>query len=243
MDTTVGKNGSWAQFLESFLLMLIVLILGVLVLVARTFWVRDFIGGATIGLYVCFIVYLSKNGDELSNLAARTLVLGAFTLSVCSLFFVTSVSGSGVWVNTKTKETTISKLFLVVTPFSPSITFVETSQAHKMEVRAQTSDGTPLTCTATTSGIALDSRDEVRLHERLTATDNPQQHINSVLNTRIREEVARVISSKQNQEIAQLLHFYIPHQVGSGVEKTLSSLGLRWQNGKVYLFCELIFNS
>lgn len=243
MDATLGQAAPRTRLVDNPWFTILLPIFGFLLVIARTFWG----GGDSVGwvaLLVCLglLVHLAQKTNELSDFQKITYTLIVCLLSAGSLFFIAKSDG-GVWVNTKTKETTVSRQSLTVFPFWSSVTFLETSQSRIVTVKAQTSDGIPLTCRAETVGIVLDYRDKAHLHERLTVPDNPQQHINSVLDTRIKEEIATAVNSRQNQEIAQLRQFHLPYQIGSGVQKTLSSLGLRWENGKVFLFCEVVFNN
>ncbi len=226
------------------LFVLLAMASSVLLTFARCFWGSwDTIGTSSLALVVVLIIVFCNTVDDLKLQGKLGIILAMFTISTCSLFWVLQTK-DGVWVNTTTKETTLSHGLVAVFPFQSAVYFVGLKQDQTTKVKATTSDGIPLTCAANARGIVLNKESE-SLEKALTSDEarNPEAKIAGTLGNEIRAAAATVIAAKTSQEIDQLRQFYIPYHVGSRLGNNLSSLGLRWNEGTIQLSCEVIFNS
>jgi hypothetical protein len=202
----------------------------------------DLIGWVAILSTISLTAVLWKNVDNYDVIPRTTLVVALAIVSTSSFFWVKSSQG-GVWVNTEEKTTTLSRGAISIRPFQSSAYFVPLEQSQSTRVKVVANDGIPLTCNVSALGIVLDKEGE-KLEAALTAEPgNPGVRIAKMLGAEIQAATAQAIGPKSSSEIAQLRQFYIPYHVGSRLGNTLASLGLRWNEGRVHLSCEVIFNS
>lgn len=240
-SSLLGAFKSWGTY---FCLGLFVLVVGAIPLLSdrdSTAYSVLYSTGMILWLTAGFLLLFK----ELPVRAAICLAL-VFPVTLASLCVEVS-SKKGIWVNTKSKETTHSERVLFFKPFEPSVYFLNKKQGTHVRVNVIARDSVPMSCGLNLSGIVLDQRDGSGMEKKILAFDankNPQEHIYTALNqevTRLTETILKTKSSSDIYEFAKDPH--ITHYIGSQLSTTLSSLGLRWHNGEVVMWCDLVLNS
>lgn len=184
----------------------------------------------------------SKKGNT-ENIRRRAVRLAEIVsaLALVSLFVATP--GGKVWVIPERGETSLSRTFFSMSPFSlPTYYPVAFSHARSTAVHVVAKDEMPLRCIVSASGITLNRRDVPQLERFLlgiAATRDPDKYLDSEVVSSLATSSALILGQKTTEEIRGQGQFLIPYRIGTPMSDMLARNFLRWQDGMVTFRCAL----
>ncbi len=152
--------------------------------------------------------------------------------------------GTGVTINATTGQTTMSRWFLIMNPFTARIYYVPEgfSQVRHLFVMKKT-DGIPVECSVTVKQVRLDRRNPAALESyllQLANTGDPDKIITGQLQDALEQGVLWATS----EEGRRMEHYMRYYTLGMRVRAEMTRLHLQWKDSEIGYSCgRIIFDN